>query len=141
MAKTRVVQSFKLDQRGLARVFGELEARIMDAVWRLNEPTVQDVCDHLGGDYNYKTVMTVMNRLVQKRVLRRRLLNRAYLYSPSEGREDFLKRVSLDVAEGLLRDFGDLAIAQFVNAVDAIDPARLAELERLVHEKTEAAAG
>jgi len=41
-------------------VFGELEARIMEAVWALGEPTVQDVCDRLGGDYHYKTVMTVM---------------------------------------------------------------------------------
>ncbi|MFQ6058840.1 MAG: BlaI/MecI/CopY family transcriptional regulator [Anaerolineae bacterium] len=132
------VHAFKLDQRGLARVFGELEARIMDAVWQLNEPTVQDVCDHLGGDYNYKTIMTVMNRLVNKGVLTRRRRSRAYLYSPRESREAFLKHVSRHVVEGLLQDFGELTLAQFVSAVDAIEPAHLAELERLIQERMEA---
>ena len=136
-----LVQAFKLDQRGLARIFGELEAQIMDAVWELREATVQDVCDHLGGDCNYKTVMTVMNRLVDKGVLARRRVSRAFLSSPCENREEFLKRGSRDVAEGLLRDFGELAIAQFVNAVDAVDPARLAELERLVRQKTKESGG
>ena len=136
MVKALLVQTFKLDQRGLARIFGELEAQIMDAIWELREATVQDVCNYLGGDCHYKTVMTVMNRLVDKEVLARRRVSRAFLYSAHEGREEFLKHVSRDVAEGLLRDFGELAIAQFVNAVDAVDPERLAELERLVRQKT-----
>jgi hypothetical protein len=38
--------------------------------------------------------------------------------------------------ESLLLDFGDLAVAQFVDAVDAVDPALLEELERLVRQRT-----
>lgn len=132
MTRKQAVQAFKLDQRGLARVFGELEAQIMDAVWRLEEPTVGDVCDYLGEDHNYKTVMTVMNRLVDKQILSRRRVGRAYSYAPCDSRDDFLARVSRNVVEGLLQDFGDLAIAQFVSAVDQIDPAQLAELQQLI---------
>lgn len=126
------VHSFKLDQRGLARLFGELEAQIMEAVWDLGEPTVQDVCDHLGEDYNYKTVMTVMNRLVDKQVLDRRRESRAFCYSAAESRDEFVGRISRHVVDGLLQDFGDLAIAQFVDAMDAVDPGQLAELERVI---------
>jgi predicted transcriptional regulator len=136
MARTPSVHSFKLDQRGLARVFGELEAQIMETVWELGEPTVQDVCDRLGEDYNYKTVMTVMNRLVDKRILNRRRESRAFCYSARESRDEFLGRVSRHVVEGLLQDFGGLAIAQFVDAVDAVDPSQLAELERLIQART-----
>ena len=50
------LHSFKLDHRGAARVFGELEATVMEAVWQLGEPTVGDVCDALGPEANYKTV-------------------------------------------------------------------------------------
>lgn len=132
MNRKGTVQTFKLDQRGLARVFGELEARIMDVVWELGEPTVADVCERLGSDYHYKTVLTVMNRLVDKRVLTRRRIGRAYSYIPVESREAFLARVSRNVVEGLLQDFGHLAIAQFVSVVDRIDPERLRELQALI---------
>ncbi len=35
----------------------------------------------------------------------------------------------------LVRDFGSLAVAQFVDTLEEIDPEQLAELERLVHER------
>ena len=126
------VQTFKLDQRGLARVFGELEAAVMDAVWNCSEASVAEVCQRLGKDEHYKTVMTVMNRLVQKGVLRRRRESRAYLYSATQERDDFESRLSRRVAEGLVRDYGDLAVAQFVDALDAVDPELLDRLEAMV---------
>lgn len=132
MTHKQLIQAFKLDQSGLARVFGELEAQIMDAVWELDEPTVADVCDYLGENYNYKTVMTVMNRLVDKQILSRQRVGRAFSYAPCDTRDAFLAQVSRNVVEGLLEDFGDLAIAQFVSAVDRVDPTQLAELQALI---------
>ncbi|HEY65681.1 MAG TPA: BlaI/MecI/CopY family transcriptional regulator [Caldilineae bacterium] len=131
------IPAFKLGHTGLARIFGELEAQIMDVIWRLEEATVGDVVTHLEGDYHYNTIMTVMNRLVDKGFLVRRREGRAYIYSAVEDREAFLARVSRQVAEGLLRDFGRLAIAQFVDAADAIDPDLLDELRRLAGQKPE----
>ena len=133
--KRQRVQAFKLDQRGLARVFGELEAQIMDAVWVLGEARVADVCEWFDGAANYKTVMTVMNRLVEKRVLLRERQSRAFVYTPVESRDVFLGRVSQRVVEGLVRDFGDVAVAQFVDALDAVDPALLERLQKLVNER------
>lgn len=129
------VQAFRLDQQGMARVFGELEARIMEAVWELEDPTVQAVCDHLGPGHHYKTVMTVLNRLVGKDVLSRRRRSRAYIYRPRQSREAFLCRVSRAIMGGLVQDFGSLAVAEFVETLDEIDPEQLAELERLVQER------
>jgi predicted transcriptional regulator len=126
--------AFRLDQRGLARVFGELEAAVMEAVWALGQPTVAQVCVRLGAGSNYKTVMTVMNRLVEKRVLTRRRRGRAFVYAAVETRDAFVERLSRRVVEGLVQDFGDLAVAQFVDALDAVDPALLDQLARLVRE-------
>lgn len=131
----RRVQAFKLDQRGLARVLGELETEIMEAVWSLGEARVADVCDWLGGAANYKTVMTVMNRLVDKRLLVRERQSRAFVYTAIESRDAFCRLVSRRVAEGLVRDFGDLAVAQFVDALDSVDPALMAQLEKLVSDR------
>lgn len=130
-----VVQTFRLNQQGLARIFGELEAQVMDAVWQLEEPTVQAVCDHLGPDHHYKTVMTVLNRLVDKGVLTRQRRSRAFVYVARQSRDVFLSRVSAAVMGGLVRDFGSLAVAQFVEALDELDPEQLDELERLVQER------
>ena len=125
--------AFKLDQHGLARVFGELEAAVMESVWALEAATVAEVCARLGEDANYKTVMTVMNRLVAKgALLRRHASSRAFVYSASESRSAFETRLSRRVAEGLLRDFGALAVAQFVDVMDAVDPELRARLEAMV---------
>lgn len=138
MSQSIPIQSFRLHQEGLARVFGELEAKVMEAVWDLQQPTVQQVCDHLGPSYNYKTVMTVLNRLVEKRALTRQRVSRAFVYRASQSREAFLCRVSRAIMGGLVRDFGNLAVAQFVETLDEIDPQQLAELERLVQERRRA---
>jgi len=129
------VQSFRIHQEGLARMFGELEAKVMDAVWSLDEPTVQTVCDFLGPGHNYKTVMTVLNRLVEKGALTRQRQSRAFIYNTGQSREAFLGRVSRAIMGSLVRDFGSLAVAQFVDTLEEIDPEQLAELERLVHER------
>ncbi len=126
------VHAFKLDQRGLARVFGELEATVMEAVWALGEASVSDVCQRLGDGANYKTVMTVMNRLVEKRLLARRRESRAFVYAPVESREGFERRLSREVVEGLVQDFGDLAVAQFIDTLSSVDPRLLERLTRLV---------
>lgn len=125
------IQSFKLDQRGLARVFGELEARIMDAVWDMGPATVQDVCDRLGAEQNYKTIMTVMNRLVEKNFLLRHRDTRAFLYEAAASREAFVQDMSRHVVEGLVQDFGPVAIAQFLAVLDA-SPDSLAALRQLI---------
>ncbi|MGE5617780.1 MAG: BlaI/MecI/CopY family transcriptional regulator [Sphingomonadaceae bacterium] len=134
-AREGAVRAFRLEESGLERVLGELEASVMEAVWRLEEASVQEVCDALGPGHNYKTVMTVMNRLVEKRLLSRRRVCKAYLYSAVESRQAFLGRVSRSVAAGLVRDFGSAAIAQFVDVVHELAPEELAMLEELIHDK------
>ncbi len=134
MSQTSPVHSFRLDQAGLARLFGELEAQIMDAVWHLEEASVQDVCDYLG-DVNYKTIMTVMNRLVQKGILTRRQRGRAFVYRPIAERDVFLAEVFRSVAQGLVGDFGELALAQIVETAGEVDPTLLDELEQMIQQK------
>lgn len=137
MIRRGPLHAFKLDQRGLARVFGELEAEIMDALWTMGAGTVAEVGAALDDRVHYKTLMTVMNRLVEKEVLSRRRRSRAYVYRPVESREAFLERVSRRVVEGLVQDFGDVALAQFVATLDSVDPALLAQLERMIRARSD----
>lgn len=130
------IQRFNLEGSGLTRVLGDLAAPIMEAVWRHEALTIKEICDALGPDANYKTVMTVTNRLAEKGMLSRsRTHDRALMYRATVSREIFLGRIMTSVANGLVGDFGHLALAHLVEAAEAIDPAYLDELERLVRER------
>jgi|SRR5665811_91821 len=130
------IHRYNLDGNGLTRVLGELEARIMETVWALGQPTGKEICDDLGPDAHYKTVLTVANRLVEKGLLvREPTESRAFRYRAAESREVFLDRVAASVANGLVTDFGQHGLAQFVRAAETLDPLYLDELERLVRER------
>ncbi len=130
------IQRFNLGGSGLTRVLGELEARIMEAVWQGESVTVRDICATLGSTSHYKTVMTVTNRLVEKGLLvRQRSGDRAYTYWAAISREAFLSQVAASVVSGLVGDFGHQALAQLVKTAGEIDPSYLEELERLLRER------
>lgn len=126
------IRRFDLDAQGLARVVGELEARILEVVWSRPRVTVKDVTEALGPHAHVKTIMTVMNRMVDKHLLLRERRGRAFVYEPSIDRETFMVRVSSRVLDGLLADFRRPTLAHFVEAADA---EQLAELEELIRRR------
>lgn len=136
MPRTFIIPQYKLNRRGLARFFGSLEARVMEVVWKRETATVQEVCAALGKGANYKTVMTVMNRLAEKGLLERNRVSRAFVYSPRVPREEFVHRVSHQIVAGLVSEFGQVAVAQFVDVLDELDPAALETLRHAIQERT-----
>lgn len=130
------VTAYKLDRFGLARLFGELEAGIMEALWSLGEGTVGSVSAFLDARQQYTTIQTVLNRLVDKGVLERNgRSSGAVLYRPAEPRSVFLERTSRQVVESLISDFGQAALRGLVDAVGEIDAAQLDALEEMVQDR------
>jgi predicted transcriptional regulator len=130
------IHSFKLGEKGLAQFFGELEARLMEAVWAQEESSVQDVIDYLGGTLNYKTTMTVLNRLVEKGVLSRRKIGRAFAYAATASQEELLTSVFDQLVRGMLDgDFRQIALAQMVDTVEALDAQLLDDMAWLIQQK------
>ena len=110
------------------RRFGDLEAVIMDRLWAQGRPMlVREMVEELRGDrpLAYTTVMTVLSRLAGKDILERRAQGRGFVYSPAVS----------DTAEiavrGVLAEFGDAALARFVERVE-LDPALRSRLRRLM---------
>ncbi|MCY4583605.1 MAG: BlaI/MecI/CopY family transcriptional regulator [Chloroflexi bacterium] len=101
---------------------GPLETRLMDVAWNARRSlSVQDVVDRLGGA-NYKTVMTVLNRLVEKEMLKRELDGRAYRYSPALEREAFLRTAADGLVRGYIEAFGGDAASHLADAAGAAAP-------------------
>ncbi len=126
------IRRFDLDERGLSRVLGELESHILQAVWLLGQPTVKEVAAALGPDAHVKTVMTVMNRMAEKDLLRRQRRGRHFVYTASLDQASFMQQVADRVLSGLLADFGQPTLAHFVQGVS---DEQLAELERLISKR------
>lgn len=122
---------FRPDAQGLQKVFGDLEAAIMDCLWAQGQGTVSAVYSALTQqrDVAYTTVKTVMERLVEKGYLRCNTQQRAYLYTPTQSRADFLQQVSDAVLSGLLADGGQTLAVQFLE--ETVRQCDLEVLDRL----------
>ena len=102
---------------------GALESRLMEVLWgAASELSVQGVSDALGPGHNYKTVMTVLNRLVEKGLLARELDGRAYRYRPSQSRPQFLRSAADQLVRGYVDAYGPEAAAHLASAAGAGAP-------------------
>lgn len=120
------------EKRRHVRSLGSLESLLMGVLWdAVADLSVQEVVDRLGPNHNYKTVMTVLNRLVEKDLLGRELDGRAYRYRPAEARADFLRSVADEVINDYVGSYGESAASYLANAVDAVAP----RLERVEPER------
>ncbi len=98
------------DRQGLRMVLGDLEAELMDVIWRHPEGewcTVRDVYETMLQERRiaYTTVMNTMTRLANKGVLESRKDGMVYLYRPRQSREAFIHGVVGHVLERLLVQF------------------------------------
>lgn len=99
---------------------GELEAEIMEELWRLKSASVRRILAELRKKRKiaYTTVMTVMSRLSDKGILKRKLdENNAYVYRPVQDKEAFSAAVSKTVISNLIKEYGEVAVAQFIDVI------------------------
>lgn len=122
---------FRPDEKGLRKVFGELEAAIMECLWARGHGTVSEVYKELTArrELAYTTVKTIMERLAEKGYLHCDSRQRAYVYTPTQSREDFVQQVSGAVLSGLFNDFGETIAVHLLE--ETVRQCNLDTLERL----------
>ena len=108
--------------------FGELETAILEVVWCTSPISVRDVLLKLDRGCAYTTVMTVMQRLFEKGMLKRKLIDNAYKYEPAIPKEQFVERTVRKTVDDLVHGFGNVALAHFVAAHADVDGKRLEKL-------------
>lgn len=77
---------------------GPLEAEAMRVLWELGECSVRGVMDRLPQKMAYTTVMTTLTRLYTKRLLKRRKVERKFLYRPRFRAEQWRKQAAMEAA-------------------------------------------
>ena len=113
----------------------ELEAEVMEELWRSGEAPVRTVMDALNARTDkkraYTTYMTIMARLHKKGMLVRRREGKTDFYVPRHSREEYMTlRARADVEE-LVAQYGDVALSHFAQQMAELDPARRRALQRL----------
>lgn len=134
----RLQDTVRLSADGIAKVLGDLEARVLRTMWRLGEPaTAREVHEAVIVEHRVSplTTITVLNKLVTKRILTRRKIDDVFHYTPTMDEETFRAMVSRRVVEGIL-SFGPEAVsASLVDVLAERDPEQLEELGRLIRRR------
>lgn len=133
----KLQETVRLGASGLGKILGDLEARVLESVWRLGVPSpsravhADVVRSH---DVALLTVITVLNKLVVKRILSRRKVNSLLHYGALMAPEEFQAFASRRLAEGVVDFAPHRMAASIVDVLAERDPAQLDELARLVEE-------
>ncbi|WP_409343231.1 BlaI/MecI/CopY family transcriptional regulator [Paenibacillus sp. MBLB4367] len=127
-------KKFNFNQRGLELFFGPLEAQIMEILWSCPDLSIKDVQVKLekNKDLNFNTVMTVMNRLMDKGVLTKTMIGRTSIYRTVDSKERFLENQSKEISHNLVEDFGPLVVNHMLDGLDEADPGLLEKLEQKI---------
>jgi predicted transcriptional regulator len=112
----------------------ELEYAVLAKLWELGSASVRDVHEQLGKPAGlvYTTTAKVIDRLRGKGLVERRRDGKAFVYRSTVAQGEVERARAQDAVSRLLGPMPRAAVAALVDAVDAVDPLLLDELERAV---------
>jgi predicted transcriptional regulator len=131
----RLPVDFKPGLQGLNKVLGSLESEVMDTIWRKDcEVCVRDIYEDLllHREIAYTTVMTIMGRLSDKKILTKRKDGNTSFFIPAMSREEFTTNVVENVVDSLLEDFAEATMSHFLTRVRRDDRETIEKLEKLL---------
>jgi predicted transcriptional regulator len=137
-SELRLQDTLRLSAEGVAKVLGDLEARVMHVVWALNAPAAartvhaKIVEDH---PVAIHTVITVLNKLVTKGLLCRKKLGEVFHYRACYSEGELRQEMSRRAVEGILSLGPQAVTASFVDVLAARNPEQLASLMRLIQKR------
>jgi len=114
----------------------ELEAEVMEEVWKHDESSVRAVMEALnhrtrGKPRAYTTYMTIMSRLHRKGLLARRREGQTDVYRPAYTTEEYADLRAQAGVDSLVEQYGDVALSHFARQMAELDPERRRQLQRL----------
>jgi predicted transcriptional regulator len=112
----------------------ELEYVVLTKLWELGTASVRDLHGQLDKPESlvYTTIAKVIDRLRGKGLIQRERHGKAFVYRARIARENVERARAQDAVNRLLGPAPRAAVAALVDAVDAVDPKLLDELERAV---------
>ena len=117
----------------IARYLGELQTEVMGIFWSRKSATVREAVELLNerrrrNKLAYTTVLTLVTRLWQRRMLEREPEGRGFRYHAAKTRDDVIGELSEQLIDRLFEDFGEIAVARLGERLDELDSGRVKKL-------------
>jgi predicted transcriptional regulator len=121
---------------------GPLEQKILSVVWNSSQHcTVTHVLEVLQADDKqlaYTTVMTILNRLVEKGYLSREKHGRSFSYHSKNQGNSFLKQLIRSTITNFAQTFGEEAISAFAQEASQLSTDHKRDLQQNLQPKAPA---
>ncbi len=131
--------NFRPHKKGFETIFGELEASVMEVVWKRGEVSVRDVFEALNEQrpLAYTTILSTMRNLFRKGfLLRSDKSGTADIYHASYAREELANLAVNEVVAGLMGSFSQSFIVCLTDMSQKKDLTETVEqLEKLVDDQ------
>lgn len=110
---------------------GDLEAAVLDALWERGPLTTPAVFANVGRPRGlaYTTILTVLQRLTKKGLVKRQEDAKAHTYLPALGRDEYNRRRALALAAEVV-PLGAVGMAAFMAEAERLDPEIVASLRK-----------
>lgn len=97
-------------------LLGTLEQKIMDVLWASDKPlNPRSVLEKLKGDYAYTTIMTVLKRMSDKKLINRKSVGNFFVYSPLSTKEKYSCQCLDDLLSRLYKTYGKIFLDKIKN--------------------------
>lgn len=113
-----------------------LEQQVMNIVWERDECSVREVLKELEKKKKiaYSTVATILRRLEQKKLVAKDTQAMTFVYSPKISKEAYSKGLTLSFLKKQVQSFGNIAMASFIETIDALPQDKRDYFLRLLEE-------
>lgn len=119
------------------RLPGPLEHDILDILWEKGEASGRELFDDIKStrEIALTTVLTVLERLYKKGLVRKVKGASVYLFRPAYSKDEFARALSGGVLKGIFGISATGACASFVDALAEVDPMELDRLSEMIERK------
>jgi predicted transcriptional regulator len=103
-------------------MLGGLEQKVMEVLWSSDVPLKpSEVLAKVSGNHAYTTIMTVLKRMADKKLVKREMKKRVYYYQAAKDKCTFAAESLEDLFERLFSSYGEHTVAAFKKVAKKLD--------------------
>jgi len=96
------------------KMLGGLEQKIMEVLWSSSTPLKpSEVLAKINNGHAYTTIMTVLKRMADKKLIKRELIGNTYQYEALQDKSTFAAEALEDLFARLFESYGDSLLLAF----------------------------
>lgn len=124
--------------KSLKLFLGSLQAECLEILWEKRKATVKEIWDMFkkrGKEYAYTTILTEMQNLEKKKLVRSEKAGKQNLYFPTHTKDEFLSKKFEELITPLIEEYPEIVTSHFVRNIKLSEKEKRKLLEILKKKK------